>query len=238
MATLAWNIKLLGNLTERDFNTWRTSAKIPTIYNFDVTTQDMKTDSSYWDTNQEDSPVPIPEESNTIIITGREGNVDFTPYCYSGNRCLMMAQPDDFTTGTEIFALMLTCDGLLDRDILNKVMDNVDLGTWIQKYQPDAVSAYNNRSTLVGVDGYIDDGNPEGEKLKNAICQYVVKVLGLGTAPVTTSGTQTTTAATVVTSTTISGQIPAMMYILAGGAVVATVLGYYIYKETRPVTPS
>jgi hypothetical protein len=230
MATLAWNIKLLGNLTERDFIAWKTAANIPSIYSFDVTTQDMKTNPSYWDDEHQESTLLAPETDNTIVITGREGVVDFDPYCYAGSRCVMMAQKDDFTTGTEVFALMLTCDGLLSRDVLDKIMNTVDLGEWIKKYQPSALAAYNNRSTLVGIDGYIDEESPEGEKLKNAICQYVVKVLALGTSPATTTipttGTQTTSSTTT--------QTPAALYLLAGGAAVAIALSYILYREMKP----
>lgn len=179
MTTTVWNIKLLGNLNESDFDRWVAAAKIPTGYHFDVSVYNATKSGSYWDVDHNEATPSIPQEENTIIISGREGVVDFGTYCYDGGRCTMMAQKDDFTTGTELLALMLTCDGLLDKSVLNKLMDTVDLGNWIKKNQPSALPAYNNMNSLMGSDGYIDDDNPEGEKLKNAMCQYVVKVLGV-----------------------------------------------------------
>jgi hypothetical protein len=232
MATLAWNIKLLGNLTERDFLAWKTAAKIPSVYNFNVSVQDKGREQSYWEDEHQPTTVIVPGEDNTIVVVGREGGTDFEPLCFAGNRCTMFAQKDDFTTGTELLALMLTCDGLLDRGVLNKVMDNVDLGEWIKKNQPDALDAYNHRDTLIGADGYIDESNAEGEKLKNAMCQYVVKVLGLGKTP--TTGTGATGTGTTGTGTMTSTQrTPIMMYVLAGGAVAVTLLGYYIYQKVQ-----
>lgn len=183
MATLAWNIKLLGNLTARDFETWRVDAKIPAVYHFNVTSQDANREQSYWDTERQEATSIVPGGDNTIIISGNEGVVEFEPYCYAGNRCVMMSHKDCFRTGTDLFALILTSDGLLDPSVLNKLMDTVDLGTWIKKHQPDALDAYNHRTDLIAPDGFIDDSTPDGEKLKNAVCQYVVKVLELGTTP-------------------------------------------------------
>jgi hypothetical protein len=234
MATLAWNINLLGGITKDDFEAWRVAAKIPPVYNFNVIEGNKVPD--YWDNSN--ITQTFPEVDNTIIITGYEAGVDFDPYCYAGNRCTMMAEKNDaFATGTEVFALMLTCDGLLSADTLNKLMDNVDFGAWVKNNFPERYPIYNNRTALIGSNGYIDEDNPDGEKLKNTICQYVVKVLGLGSqVPVaipTETPFQTPTTPTNPAMPSIPPTIAGMptLYVAAGGAVALTLLGYYLYQK-------
>ena len=181
MATTVWNVKLLGGITEQDFNNWLSAANVPTGYQFSVNAQDDQR-GNYWtpETGQSSTQtVFIPDTDDTIVVAGISDDYNFQPVCFEGHRCSMFAGLDDFTSGTELFALILSSDGLLGHDILNQLFDAVDLGAWIKKNQPSAYDAYNNAEYLVDANGEIDETNPDGEKLKNAICQYVVAVLGI-----------------------------------------------------------
>lgn len=236
MVTVEWNIKLLGNLTERDVDRWISAAGIPTGYHFTISRQDAKRDAkSYYEQEGQGATVIVPEENNTIVVTGGEGVVDFKPYCYPGNKCIMMAQKTDFATGTELFSLILTCDGFLDKNALNSVMDTVPLGDWIKKNQPSALNAFNNIDNLTTADGYINEDTTDGVKLKNAICQYITKVLGLWNKKTTTTTTQTQNPSETQTqnpSTTTVMTIP-QNYLLGAGVIGASIMGYLIYKKMK-----
>ena len=99
---------------------------------------------------------------------------------------------DHFTNGTEIFAMILNSDGLLSRDLLNKLFDNIDFGSWITKNLPSTVEAYNNMEGLMDETGTIVENNEDGEILKNAICQYVIWVFNIwkNSTPTKISSTQ------------------------------------------------
>jgi hypothetical protein len=108
---------------------------------------------------------------------------------------------DPFFNGTEIFALMLGSDGLLEPGLLNKLYDAVDFGTWVSKNQPAAIPAYNDMANLTDETGLIvQTGDPEGEMLKNAICHYVVSVLNIW-KNTKIGGSQTMTSGTTASGT-------------------------------------
>ena len=195
MATTVWNIKLIGGLTEQDFERWITAANVPTGYHFSVDDTDDAS-GDYWTPKNEGtiSPILIPDQDDTIVISGVTDDFMYTATCFPGHRCSMSVGTDDFANGTEVFALILNSDGLLGRDLLNKLFDTVDLGVWIKKNQPSAVRAYNNADTLMDETGTIIENFEEGEILKNAICQYVVSVLAIWKNATTSPSAITATA--------------------------------------------
>jgi hypothetical protein len=199
MAVTVWNIKLLGGLTANDFNEWITAANVPTGYHFEV---DDSNDANgrYWgdEENAIESPIFMPDTDNTIVIEGVTDNFIYNATVFEGHRGSMSVGSDAFANGTELFSLILNTDGLLRRDVLGKLFDAVDLGAWIAKNQPSALTAYNNAESLVDSNGNIDETNPDGEKLKNAMCHYVVSVLAIWKNSKTTGNPTATTANTLM----------------------------------------
>ncbi len=203
MATLHWNVKLLGGLTQKDFEAWTSAANIPTCYDFSVVTtappRYTYTDEPqpYLSPSLQGTTQNVPEDESTIVITGRS-ITPFTyedPYCYDGHRCVLMADPDDFTTGTKLFSVILSSDNLISKENLITIMNVVDFGTWVTKNIPSVVPYMDNLEQYIDSDGFLQRpiaGNPELSKavihIENAICQYVANTLQIcktGTTKIT-----------------------------------------------------
>ena len=219
MATLHWNVKLLGNLTPRDFSVWKEAAKIPSCYTFTVT--DSVSGWGEYPGLQEAS-VPIPNEDNTILIVGKDQYNLFEPICFLGHKCVMNTERDDFATGTKILTMMLTSDGLLDHNVVGAVTDKVDMDAWIRKYAPEAAHCLGNMSTCADpVTGQLNS-TADAVKLENAIDKYILSSLGICTPPLPATET-----------TPESPGIPANYYVAGVGILVAAGIGYYIWKSRK-----
>lgn len=221
MATLAWNVKLLGNLTPQDFSVWKAAAKIPECYTFNITSS-----ADGWGEYPElqEGTIPIPDEENTIIITGKDQYNLFEPYCFAGHKCVMNTEPDDYATGTKILSTIMTSDDLLDKGVIEAIADKVDMNTWIRRYYPEAAPCLNNMSDCVDpATGYLNS-TVDAVKLENAIDKYILSSLGIcKTAPVLPPTEKTPE----------SKGIPTMYYVAGIGTIVAVGLGWYIWKKMK-----
>lgn len=221
MATLAWNVKLLGNLTPQDFSVWKSAAKIPECYTFNITSS-----ADGWGEYPElqEGTIPIPDEENTIIIVGKDRYNLFEPYCYSGHKCIMNTEPDDYATGTKILSTIMSSDGMLDRSVIETISDKIDMNTWIRANAPEAAHCLDNMSACT--DPVTGTLNTTGDavKLQNAICKYILSSLGVCK---TTPSLPTTDKPPETTG------IPKMYYVAGIGAVVAAGLGWYIWKQMK-----
>src|SRR5271157_2039639 len=192
MATLHWNVTLLGGLTDKDFNSWTTAANIPSCYDFSVATTAPPRytyddePQPYFTPSTQGTTQNVPLEDNTITITGRSVT-PFTyeePYCYSGHRCVMMADPDDFVTGTKLFSVILASDNLLTKGNLNTIMNIVDFSTWVTTNMPSVAPYMSSLEQYVDADGFLFRPIAENPtlstaviRIENAICQYVANTL-------------------------------------------------------------
>jgi len=175
MATLSWNIKLLGNLTSEDFSIWKEVAKIPSCYNFTITDS-----ANGWAElpGLQESSLPIPEDKNTIIITGKDAYNLFEPYCFADHKCVMNTESSNFRTGTRILSTMMSSDGLLERHVIETLSSKIDMGTWMKKYYPEAAPILNAAGKYTDESGYLDNSD-ESVILENAICKYILHSLGI-----------------------------------------------------------
>jgi hypothetical protein len=207
MATLNWNIKLLGNLTPRDFTVWKDAAKIPECYNFTITDS-----ASGWGEypGEKETSLPIPEEENTVIITGKDTYNLFEPYCFAGHKCVMNTEASDYRTGTKILSTIMASDGLLDKDVIETIASKVDMTTWIKKNYPEAVPCCDDMESCIDpATGYLNDTD-NAVKLENAICKYVLNSLGI---------CKTGSGGSVIPTETPPQGTPAIYYALGAGAV-------------------
>lgn len=225
MATLNWNVKLLGGLVPRDFSTWCAVAKIPSCYVFNVTNS-----ADGWGEypGLQEGTIPIPDEENTIIIVGKDRYNLFSSYCYQGHKCIVSTESDDFATGTAILTTIMSSDGLLNRDVIDAIADKVDMNTWIRKNYPEAAPCLDNISACT--DPATGDLNATGDavKLQNAICKYILSSLGVCK---TSSGKDELPTAESPPST--PSTIPKMYYVAGIGAIVVAGVGYYIWKSQK-----
>ena len=175
MATLNWNIKLLGNITSEDFSVWKEVAKIPSCYNFTITESE-----NGWGEHPgfEEASIPIPEDENTIIISGKDAYNLFEPYCFAGHKCVMNTESTNFRTGTQILSLMMASDGLLDRSVIETLSAKIDMDKWMRKYHPEAAPILNAAGKYTDPSGLLDNSD-EAVVLENAICKYVLHSLGI-----------------------------------------------------------
>lgn len=221
MTTLAWNVKLLGNLTPQDFSVWKAAAKIPECYTFNITSS-----ADGWGEYPElqEGTIPIPDEENTIIITGKDQYNLFEPYCFAGHKCVMNTENGDFETGTKILSTIMTSDGLLDKSVIEAISDKVDMDIWIKTYYPEAAPCLNNMSNCVDpVTGYLNSTG-DAVRLENAIDKYILSSLGI---------CKTTPSLPPTEKPRETNGIPPMYYIAGIGAAVAAGLGYYIWKSQK-----
>ncbi|HPE06118.1 MAG TPA: hypothetical protein PLW50_00155 [Smithellaceae bacterium] len=185
MATLNWNVKLLGNLSARDFAVWKEVAGIPSCYVFEVsdgssagcstTGKDEKCNTC---TNLIGTGAPIPEEDNTIIVAGRDDYNLFEPYCFEGHKITMNTEFSDYNTGTRMLSLMMNTDGLLDKDVIETLQQKVDMTKWIKENHKEAAAFIDDIDKYTDGGGYLNDSN-EAVILENAICKYVLTTLGI-----------------------------------------------------------
>jgi hypothetical protein len=224
MATLAWNVKLLGNLTPQDFSVWKAAAKIPECYTFNITSS-----ADGWGEYPElqEGTVPIPNDDNTIIIVGKDQYNLFEPYCFAGHKCVMNTEPDDYATGTKILSTIMTSDGMLDKSVIDAITDKIDMDAWIRKYAPEAAHCLDNMSVCTDpTTGYLNSTG-DAVKLENAIDKYILSSLGVCQTP---SGGNILPPAEKPSET---AGIPKMYYVAGVGAIVAAGLGYYIWKKMK-----
>jgi hypothetical protein len=176
MATLNWNVKLLGNLTDRDFSIWKSAAKIPECYNFIITSSADGWGEYPW---EKEATIPIPDEGNTLLIVGKDQYNLFSPYCFGNHKCVMNTETSDYATGTKILSTMMSSDGLLERNVIEAITSKVDMVAWIKKNYPEAAPCCNNMNECVdAATGYLNDTD-NAIKLENAICKYVLHSLGI-----------------------------------------------------------
>jgi len=224
MTTLKWNVKLLGNFSKQDFSVWVAAAKIPECYVFNITDS-----ADGWGEYPElqEGTIPIPDEGNTLIITGKDKYDLFEPYCFEGHKCVMNAENGEFETGTKILSTIMTSDGLLDRETIESISNKLDMGMWIKKNYPEAAHCLDKMSECVDpVTGYLNSTG-DAVKLENAICKYVLSSLDI---------CKTTAGKPELPSTDIStgdSSIPPMYYVIGAGAAIAAGLGWYVWKETQ-----
>jgi deoxycytidylate deaminase len=185
MTTLDWNVKLLGNLSARDFAVWKEVAGIPSCYVFNVSdgsTAGCSTTSQGENcatrTNLTGVGAPIPDEDNTIIVAGRDDYNLFEPYCFEGHKITMNTEFSDYNTGTRMLSLMMNTDGLLDKGIIETLQQKVDMTKWIKKNHKEAAAIIDSMDKYTDSEGYLDDSN-EAVILENAICKYVLATLGI-----------------------------------------------------------
>jgi len=176
MATLNWNVKLLGNLTQSDFTVWKDAAKIPGCYNFTVTNS-----ADGWGEypGEKEATIPIPDEGNTIIITGKDQYDLFSPYCFADHKCVMNTEQTDFETGTRILSTIMTSDGLLDRGVIESIANKIDMREWIRLNYPEATQCLDKLPQCVDPATGTLNGTPDAIKLENAVCKYVLSALGI-----------------------------------------------------------
>ena len=175
-----------------DFNAWTSAANIPSCYDFSVATTAPPRytfddePQTYLSPKLQGTTQNVPLDESTIVITGRS-ITPFTydaPLCYDGHRCVMMADPDDFVTGTTLFSIMLASDNLLSKENLNKIMNLVDFGSWVTTNMPSVAPYLTNLSQYIDADGFLfkpiaenPDLSTAVTKIENAICQYVASTL-------------------------------------------------------------
>jgi len=219
MATLQWNVKLLGNLTPQDFSIWKAVAKIPECYVFNITSS-----ADGWGEYPElqEGTIPIPDEGNTIIIVGKDRYNLFEPYCYPGHKCIMNTEPDDYATGTKILSTIMSSDGMLDKSVIEAIADKIDMDTWIRANAPEAAHCLDNMSSCI--DPATGTLNPTGDAvhLENAICKYILSSLGICAPPIPTTEKPVEPTG-----------IPKQYYIAGIGTLVAAGVGYYIWKSMK-----
>lgn len=223
--TLSWKIKLLGNLTPSDFAIWKSAAKIPECYVFEITSSADGWGEYPW---EKEATIPIPDDGNTLIITGKDQYNLFEPYCFENHKCVMNTENSDYATGTKILSTIMASDGLLDKSVIETITGKVDMNAWIKKNYPEAAPCLNDMNGCTDpVTGYLNN-TENAIKLENAICKYVLSSLGICK---TTSGSQ------VLPTTEIPPEkpagIPPMYYVMGVGAVIAAGAGYYLWKNTR-----
>lgn len=225
MATLNWSIKLLANLTPSDFSVWKDAAKIPSCYNFTVTNS-----ADGWGEypGEKEATIPIPDEGNTLIITGKDQYNLFSPYCFENHRCVMNTEASDYRTGTKILSTMMTSDGLLDKSVIEAITGKVDMNTWIKKNYPEAASCLNDMNGCTDpITGYLNDTD-NSVKLENAICKYILSSLGICK---TVSGIQELPTTDLPPEQPAG--IPPMYYVMGAGAIIATGAGWYLWKNLK-----
>jgi hypothetical protein len=224
MPTLNWNVKLLGNLQKQDFSVWISAAKIPGCYTFTVTNSADGWGLYPW---EKESTIPIPDEGNTLIITGKDQYDLFEPYCFENHKCVMNTEISDYRTGTKILSTIMTSDGLLDKNVIESITDKVDMNTWIKKNHPEAIPCLSNMASCTDpTTGYLNDTD-NAVKLENAICKYVLSSLNICKTP--TGGNEIPISIKPPESQGISP----MYYIMGAGAVVAAGLGWYLWKNQK-----
>jgi len=225
MATLKWNIKLLGNLTPTDFAVWKAAAKIPECYVFEITDNA----SGWGDYPQfQEASIPIPEEENTIIITGKDKYDLFEPYCFAGHKCVMNTEDSDYRTGTKLLSTMLTSDGLLESGVIESISGKVDMTVWIKKNYPEAARCLANMDACTDpTTGYLNDTD-DAVKLTNAMCKYILSSLGVCKSA---SGSPELASTEPIDSQPRG--IPMMYYVMGAGALIVAGAGWYVWKNTR-----
>ena len=176
MTTLNWNVKLLGGLVPSDFSVWKAVAKIPECYNFTVTDSESGW-AHYLDENGVN--LPIPDEGNTLVITGGDPGDMFEPMCFPNHKCIMATESTDLATGTKILTTLMTSDGLLDDGVIGVLNTHVDMVAWIKRHAPEAMSCMNNISACTDpITGRLNDSE-DALHFENAVCRYVLSTLGL-----------------------------------------------------------
>jgi len=225
MTTLKWSIKLLGNLTDRDFVIWKAAAKIPECYVFEITSS-----ADGWGEypGMKEATIPIPDEGNTLLIVGKDHYNLFEPYCFPDHKCVINADVNDFKTGTLILSTIMTSDGLLDKSVIEAITGKVDMASWIKKYYPAASPCFDDMDACIDpATGCLNDTD-NAVKLSNAICKYVLSSLGVCKTALGKEELPTT-----VSPQEKSEGIPMMYYVMGAGAAILAGAGYYIWKSTR-----
>lgn len=221
MATLNWNVKLLGNLTPSDFTVWKDTAKIPGCYNFTVTNS-----ADGWGEypGEKEASIPIPDEGNTIIVTGKDAYDLFEPYCFADHKCVMNTEQTDFETGTRILSTIMSSDGLLDKNVIEAITNKIDMREWIKLNYPEATPCLDKISQCTDpATGYLN-GTPDAIKLENAMCKYVLSALGICKSNLPSTEKQEPQ----------RGIEP--IYLVAGaGTIAAAGIGWYLWKNRNTI---